>query len=96
MTETSLFRLGPPYVVVDGIDLGGGKALPGRVVPAGFAINTGFYAVVLFILVRGRQIGRLTLRRHRGQCLKCGYDLRHADHAACPECGAAVAGGKTE
>ncbi|MCC6909073.1 MAG: hypothetical protein IT430_14110 [Phycisphaerales bacterium] len=30
--------------------------------------------------------------RHRapGLCIKCGYDLRGADHAVCPECGAAA------
>ena len=36
--------------------------------------------------------GEVALRRHirrkRGLCVSCGYDLRHADHAACPECGA--------
>jgi len=31
-------------------------------------------------------------RRATGLCIKCGYDLRGADHAACPECGAAVHG----
>lgn len=29
-------------------------------------------------------------RRAPGLCTKCGYDLRGADHAVCPECGAAV------
>lgn len=32
--------------------------------------------------------------RHRlpGHCAKCGYDLRGANHAVCPECGAAAPG----
>ena len=34
---------------------------------------------------------RLRQRRAAGQCLACGYDLRGAEHARCPECGEAVA-----
>lgn len=30
---------------------------------------------------------RATRRRRRGHCPKCGYDLRHALDAGCPECG---------
>ncbi len=26
-------------------------------------------------------------RRAPGLCVKCGYDLRGADHKVCPECG---------
>ena len=29
-------------------------------------------------------------RRRRGKCVKCAYDLRGAEHEACPECGAAI------
>ncbi len=29
-------------------------------------------------------------RRAPGLCRKCGYDLRGADHAACPECGSTL------
>ncbi|MCC6908081.1 MAG: hypothetical protein IT430_09090 [Phycisphaerales bacterium] len=29
-------------------------------------------------------------RKPPGLCVKCGYDLRGADHAVCPECGAAA------
>ena len=31
---------------------------------------------------------RRRVRRWRGQCLRCGYDLRGARHERCPECGA--------
>ncbi|MFO0829518.1 MAG: hypothetical protein U0572_15375 [Phycisphaerales bacterium] len=30
---------------------------------------------------------RASVRRARGQCGHCGYDLRSSDAAACPECG---------
>ena len=52
----------------------------------GFAINTIFYAALLWLLVWGPFAMRRFIRRKRGLCVTCGYDLRHADHDACPEC----------
>lgn len=58
----------------------------------GFAINTLLYTGILWFLTLCPFQLRRQLRRHirhrRGSCLKCGYDLNHADHKACPECGA--------
>ncbi len=34
---------------------------------------------------------RHLIRPKRGLCVACGYDIRHADHDACPECGVATA-----
>ena len=59
----------------------------------GFAINTVFYAAILailWLLALGPFTLRRAIRRKRGHCIKCGYDLGHADHRACPECGAAA------
>ena len=53
----------------------------------GFAINTLIYAVIVGILWSIPFTMRRIIRRKRGACLKCGYDLRHADHKVCPECG---------
>ena len=54
----------------------------------GFAVNTVFYAVILWLPIRGPFALRRLIRRKRGLCVTCGYDLRHAEHDACPECGA--------
>ena len=53
----------------------------------GFAINTIFYAVILWLLTLGPFTARRIIRRRRGLCINCGYDLRGAEHEACPECG---------
>ena len=57
----------------------------------GFAVNTVFYAALLWPLISGPFAVRRVIRRKCGLCVACGYDLRHADHDACPECGAATA-----
>jgi hypothetical protein len=57
----------------------------------GFAINTVFYAAVLWLLFAAASALRRRRRIRRGLCPKCGYDLRGsprgADATACPECG---------
>ncbi len=61
--------------------------LPLQTLWPGFAINTLFYATPLWLVTLGSFALRRHLRRKRGLCVACGYDLRHADHEACPECG---------
>ena len=63
---------------------------PLRPLWTGFAINTLFYATILWLLTFGPFAVRRFVRNKRGRCIKCGYDLGHADHRACPECGAAA------
>jgi hypothetical protein len=63
------------------------RALPLRPIPGGFAVNTVFYAAVLWLLIPGPFVLRRLLRRRRGFCPACGYDLKHAQHETCPECG---------
>ena len=53
----------------------------------GFAINTLFYAALLWLVFCGPLAVRRHIRRRRGRCLKCGYDLRGELDAGCPECG---------
>ena len=62
-------------------------ALPLVPIWPGFAVNTVFYAAILWLPIRGPFVLRRHIRRKRGLCVSCGYDLRHADHDACPECG---------
>ncbi len=69
------------------------RVLPLRPIPAGFAINTVFYTAILWPVISGlfalRRFIRRLIRQRRGLCLACGYDLRHGEHEACPECGVA-------
>ena len=63
------------------------RLVPLRPVWGGLALNTTFYAVlaIMLNLARRRVVG--FVRRLRGRCRHCGYDLCGTDHAACPECG---------
>ena len=65
--------------------------LPLHPIWPGFAINTIFYAVILWMLTLGPFTARRMIRRRRGQCIKCSYNLRgHSGggREVCPECGA--------
>jgi hypothetical protein len=55
----------------------------------GFLINTAFYGVILWALWFTPGAVRRGVRRRRGACVRCGYDLRGGGLTACPECGAA-------
>ncbi|MEE9128820.1 MAG: hypothetical protein V3T84_02295 [Phycisphaerales bacterium] len=61
--------------------------LPLRPIWPGFAINTVFYAALLWLLTFGLFAVRRVIRRKRGHCINCGYDLRGDFSAGCPECG---------
>jgi hypothetical protein len=71
------------------------NVLPRRVLPLrplwfGLTANTALYAAAVWLAVPGPILLRRTLRRRRGRCPACGYILRHVEHHACPECGAAA------
>ncbi len=63
------------------------RPLPLLPVWPGFAVNTFSYATFLWLLTCLVIAVRRFLRLRRGLCAACGYDLRHAEHEACPECG---------
>ena len=70
--------------------------LPLRPIWPGFAINMIFYATIVWLVTLGPFTVRRFIRRKRGRCIKCGYDLRGTSGGAsggggggvCPECGA--------
>jgi len=64
-----------------------GKALPLRPIWPGFAINTVFYAAVLWLLFAAPFALRRWRRSKRGLCPSCAYDLRATLANTCPECG---------
>ena len=66
------------------------RVLPLGIIWTGFAINTIFYAAILAILWAlwsSPFVVRRIIRRKRGLCIKCGYDLRGSSGGMCPECG---------
>ncbi len=54
----------------------------------GFAINTLFYAALLWLPFAAFVTRRL-IRKRRGRCVRCGYDLTGTEHDLCPEYGEA-------
>ena len=65
------------------------RVLPLRPIWLGFAINTLFYAAILWMLWLSPFVVRRVVRRKRGRCINCGYDLRGTSEGGggCPECG---------
>jgi hypothetical protein len=64
--------------------------LPWSPIRPGFAINTVFYAGLLWLLFAAPFALRRRLRIKRGLCPTCAYDLRGSVRGSqqCPECGA--------
>jgi hypothetical protein len=63
------------------------RRLPVLPIWPGFAINTLFYALILWLLYCTPFVARRLIRIKRGRCPKCGYDLRGELDAGCSECG---------
>ncbi len=82
--EVALIRPPSPFAVRPS------NVLPARPIWPAFAINTLFDAALLWLLIPGPFALRRLIRRRRGLCPACAYDLRHAEHEACPECGLAA------
>ena len=45
------------------------------------------WVLIVLVATPTLWLWRCDRRRQPGLCLKCGYDLRGADHRVCPECG---------
>ena len=63
------------------------EAVPLNPIWPGFAVNTVFYAAILWLLIPGPFALRRFIRIRGGLCPACAYDLHHGEHDACPECG---------
>jgi len=61
--------------------------IPLGIIWRGFILNALIFAAIWFALLAGPGTVKRTLRRRRGACIDCGYDLRGAAHEQCPECG---------
>lgn len=64
-----------------------GYGYPLQPIWSGFIANTMIYSLILWSAWLGIGRARKYLRRRRGLCSMCAYDLRGADHESCPECG---------
>ncbi len=64
--------------------------IPLRPIWPGFAVNTLFYATILWLLIPGPFVLRRFLRLRRGLCSQCAYPM--GESAVCTECGGALAG----
>ncbi len=65
------------------------RPFPIRPLWPGFAVNTLFYAAVIWLLIPGPFVLRRFIRVKRGLCPVCGY--RMGESAVCSECGKALA-----
>ena len=63
------------------------RVLPLQPMWLGFLIDTLFYAALWFGVFFGFASAKRAIRRKRGRCPRCGYDLRRNLSAGCSECG---------
>ena len=62
------------------------RVFPFHPIWPGFAVNTIFYAAILWVPFAPFVLRR-HIRRKRGRCPQCAYDLRSDLTSGCPECG---------
>lgn len=67
--------------------LTGAKAIPFLPIWPGLVLDSTLYAALLWMMMRVSSTLRGFIRRRRGRCLACGYDLRGGLEHGCPECG---------
>ena len=65
----------------------GAKAIPLLPIWPGLVLDSTLYAALLWMMMRVSSTLRGLIRRKRGRCLACGYDLRGNLEHGCPECG---------
>ena len=63
------------------------RALPYYPIWSGLALNTAFYALLFFAVVRTARAYKHARRYKRGLCPRCKYDRLFDYRVPCPECG---------
>ena len=81
----SWFRKGEMIQQSGIISTGSEAWLPCGPIWPGFAVNTIFYAAILWSLILGPMVVRRFIRQRRGLCPKCAYPRGESD--VCSECG---------
>ena len=79
-----------PIQVTSGMLVAFGGQWPNRMLWSGMIVNELFYVLLFTATFASWRYGRRWTRRRRGRCPQCAYDLRGAEHEACPECGVEV------
>jgi len=85
---TPVIRLPARQLQVYGMPYSVERILPLRPTWPGFAMNTVFYAALLWLLFAAPFALRRHLRIKRGLCVRCAYPIGTSE--VCTECGAAV------
>ena len=76
-----------PPQVTSGLLVVFGYGWPNRVLWFGMVINELFYVSLIVSAYCTWRYGRRAIRRRRGCCPRCAYDLRGNSEGGCPECG---------
>jgi hypothetical protein len=63
------------------------STVPLRPIWTGLLLNVALFAMLISIGRLGLRRIRRTVRRRKGDCVRCGYDRRLASSDHCPECG---------
>lgn len=66
------------------------QVLPYGPMWSGLLANVAVWSAGWCVLLFGLSTMRSLVRRRRGRCPRCGYDLAHSPSDACPECGTKV------
>ena len=82
-------RHGPPmpFQSTSGMLIAFGAYWPNRVLWIGMIVNELFYVLLIVSTFFSWRYGRRWIRRRRGRCPQCSYDLRGNLGGGCSECG---------